>query len=148
MKICRLSMTNFRGIANALLHFDGHTLLVGTNNVGKSTICEALDLVLGPDRLSKFPPVEEFDFYNSAYLENDNQTPKPLKIEVILVGLSMEVSNSCGGHVEFWHKKEKRILAENEVDITNDPDVETCLRLETIGTVSYTHLTLPTNREV
>lgn len=33
---------NFRGIKNADLTFDGHTLLVGGNNVGKSTICDTL----------------------------------------------------------------------------------------------------------
>lgn len=42
--------------------------MVGTNNVGKSTICEALDLVLGPDRLNRFPPIDEHDFYNGFYL--------------------------------------------------------------------------------
>jgi putative ATP-dependent endonuclease of OLD family len=49
MRVSRLSIENFRGIAKAVLHFSGHTLLIGGNNVGKSTICEALDLVLGPD---------------------------------------------------------------------------------------------------
>lgn len=57
-----------RGIRLANLLFDGHTLMVGTNNVGKSTICEALDLVLGPDRLNRFPPIDEHDFYNGLYL--------------------------------------------------------------------------------
>jgi putative ATP-dependent endonuclease of OLD family len=42
MKVTRLSIEHFRGIKSATLHFDGHTLLVGMNNVGKSTICEAL----------------------------------------------------------------------------------------------------------
>lgn len=41
MRVARLSIKNFRGIQNATLHFSGHTLLVGGNNVGKSTICEA-----------------------------------------------------------------------------------------------------------
>ena len=68
MKVVRLKITNFRSIKTAELHFDGHALIVGPNNVGKSTICEALDLVLGPDRISKFPPVEEFDFHNAHYL--------------------------------------------------------------------------------
>jgi hypothetical protein len=66
MKVVQLSISNFRGIRSSELQFDGHTLLVGPNNVGKSTICEALDLVLGPDRISRFPPVEEFDFHNAA----------------------------------------------------------------------------------
>ena len=69
MKIARLKISNFRSIKNAELLFEGHSLLLGPNNIGKSTICEAIDLVLGPDRLSRFPPVEEFDFYNAQYLK-------------------------------------------------------------------------------
>ena len=68
MKIVTLKIENFRSIKSAQLQFDGHCLIVGPNNVGKSTICEALDLVLGPDQVSRFPPVEEFDFYNAHYL--------------------------------------------------------------------------------
>lgn len=52
MKVVKLSITNFRGVKSAELLFQGHTLFVGSNNVGKSTICEALDLALGPDRLN------------------------------------------------------------------------------------------------
>ena len=51
MKVVSLKITNFRSIRSAELKFDGHCLIVGPNNVGKSTICEALDLVpwAGPD---------------------------------------------------------------------------------------------------
>ncbi len=49
MKISKLNISNFRGIKESTLYFDSHTLLVGRNNIGKSTICEALDLVLGPE---------------------------------------------------------------------------------------------------
>ncbi|HET6844292.1 MAG TPA: AAA family ATPase [Candidatus Angelobacter sp.] len=115
MKIVQLKIENFRGIKSADLHFDGHALLVGPNNVGKSTICEALDLVLGPDRLNKFPPVEEFDFYNGKYVEpkadtNADTKPIPIRIEVTLIELSAEVLNRCKGHMEFWHVVEKRLL--------------------------------------
>jgi putative ATP-dependent endonuclease of OLD family len=137
MKVVHLSIENFRGIKSAKLQFDEHTLLVGTNNVGKSTICEALDLVLGPDRLSRFPPVEEFDFYNAEYISHsaDGGEPKPipLRIEVVLIDLSAEVENRCGGHTEFWHVNERRLLAEGEIEIANPPSVVSCLRLETIG---------------
>ncbi len=133
MKVARLTIANFRGVADAVLHFDGHTLFIGMNNVGKSTVCEAIDLVLGPDRLSKFPPIEEFDFYNSRYLEDDKETPKPLRIEIILTDLSAELTNKCGSHLEFWHKDQRRVLGEGEVDLVDTPAVEQCLRLETIG---------------
>lgn len=38
-RVSRLSIENFRGIAKAELHFSGHTLLIGGNNVGKITVC-------------------------------------------------------------------------------------------------------------
>jgi putative ATP-dependent endonuclease of OLD family len=136
MKVVRLKITNFRSIKSAELHFDGHCLFVGPNNVGKSTICEALDLVLGPDRISKFPPVEEFDFHNSRYLapanaEGEEPTPVPIKIEVVLTDINAEVENRCGQHLEFWHTDEKRLLNEGEADAANPPLVVSCLRLET-----------------
>ncbi|HDZ07441.1 AAA family ATPase [Maribacter sp.] len=47
MIISRLYISNFTGIKKATLYFEGHTLMVGKNKIGKSTICEALDLVVG-----------------------------------------------------------------------------------------------------
>lgn len=133
MKVARLVIERFRGIRKADLAFDGHTLLVGMNNVGKSTVCEALDLVLGPDRLTRYPPVEEFDFYNSQYLGDDGLTPIPLEIEVTLIELSEEAANRCAGHAQHWHLDEKRVLAEGEVDLVDHPRVCECLRLKAIG---------------
>lgn len=134
MKVHRLLIENFRSIKKADLTFEGHTLLVGGNNVGKSTICEALDLVLGPDRIGKYPPVDEFDFYNGEYLAEDGVTPKPLRIEVMLVDLSAEVERYCFSYTELWHKQEKRILIQGEADLGMPPNVIRCLRLEAVAT--------------
>lgn len=138
MKVVRLTIANFRGIKSAELLFNGHTLMVGENNVGKSSICEALDLVLGPDRLNRFPPVDEFDFYNAIYLippevEGEKPQPIPFRIEAVLIDLNGEISNKCGGNVEFWHLKEQRVLGEGEIAATNPPDVTPCLRIETLA---------------
>jgi len=133
MRVVRLSIENFRGIAKAELDFSGHTLLIGGNNVGKSTVCEALDLVLGPDRLNRTPPVEEFDFHNANYLAEDGETHVPLRIEATLVGLTDEIRNICAANLELWHKIEKRVLDEGEVGLADDPNVEFCLRLITVG---------------
>src|SRR5713101_4307652 len=102
MKVVRLSISNFRGVKSAQLHFEGHTLLVGMNNVGKSTVCEALELVLGLDRLKRFPPVEEFDFYNASYLDKavSPPVPIPLEIEVILADLHEELATKCFDRLE------------------------------------------------
>ncbi len=72
MKVTKLSIANFRGIKTATLIFPDHAVLIGDNNTGKSTVLEAIDLVLGPDRLNHRPPVDEHDFHLGRYLP-----PKP-----------------------------------------------------------------------
>lgn len=72
MKVSKLSIANFRGIKSAKLIFPDHAVLIGDNNTGKSTVLEAIDLVLGPDRLNRRPPVDEHDFHLGKYL-----SPKP-----------------------------------------------------------------------
>jgi putative ATP-dependent endonuclease of OLD family len=67
LKISRLTIENFRGIKAGELLFPDHVVLIGDNNTGKSTILEAIDLVLGPDRLSRRPPIDEHDFYVGRY---------------------------------------------------------------------------------
>lgn len=138
MKVVRLTISNFRGIENAEMFFDGHTLFVGSNNVGKSTICEALDLVLSPDRLNRMPPIDEFDFYNARYWvppagEGEHGTAIPLRIEVVLTQPSASVMAKCGGHLEFWHTEEKRLIGQGEADLVSAPVTVPCLRLETVG---------------
>ena len=67
MRISRLTIENFRGIKKAIILLPKHGVLVGDNNTGKTTILEALDLVLGPDRLNYQPPIDEHDFYRGEY---------------------------------------------------------------------------------
>lgn len=133
MKVTRLIIQNFRGIRSTELFFDGHTLLIGRNNVGKSTICEALELVIGPDRLARTPPVEEFDFYNARYLDADGQTQIPIRIEVLLTELTEEIARRCFANLEHWHKGERRLLGSGEIDQVDSAHVERCLRLTTIA---------------
>src|SRR5438552_17815770 len=110
MRVSRLTIENFRGISSAELFFYGHTLLIGGNNVGKSTVCEALDLVLGPDRLSRFPPVEEFDFYNAVYLVEISDDEVQIEMEVTLISLLEEVANECAPLSHHWHIDRMRLL--------------------------------------
>ncbi len=133
MRVRRLTIQNFRGIASAELLFNGHTLLIGGNNVGKSTVCEALELVLGPDRLNRYPPVEEFDFHNAQYLEQDGETIRPIRIEVVLTDLTDEIKRLCTTNLEFWKGDESRLLGEGEVELVDSEGVEQCLRLITLA---------------
>ena len=68
MYLARLKIDSFRGIKNAEVLFPRHGVLIGDNNTGKTTIFEAIDLVLGPDRLRRQPPVDEHDFYQGRYV--------------------------------------------------------------------------------
>lgn len=63
MYIATISISNFRGIQNSTIHFKKHSVLVGPNNCGKSTIIDALALVLGRDRMIR--TLGEHDFYGS-----------------------------------------------------------------------------------
>ena len=67
MKVRRVSVSNFRGVRSGFVLLDAHSLLVGGNAVGKSTVCEALDLALGLERLYRRPVIDEYDFYEARY---------------------------------------------------------------------------------
>ena len=101
MKVRRLTISNFRGVAHGVVAFDGHTLLVGGNNVGKSTICEALDLVLGPERLYRRPVVDEHDFHCGRYKTNDGELIE-IRIEAVLTDLSQEAELRFHRQLRRW----------------------------------------------
>lgn len=132
MKVTRLTIEKFRCISKAVLHFDGHTLLVGDNNVGKSTVCEALELVLQPDRLSRLPVVEEYDFYNAQYLDVGGNAI-PIKIEVVLTELSAEIRRRCVNNLEYWRAADRRLLSSGEIALVDQEGVEQCLRIQTVA---------------
>ncbi len=67
MQVARIHIENFRGVKDTTLDFTKHAVLLGDNNTGKTTVLEALDLALGPDRLNRTPPIDEHDFYHGRY---------------------------------------------------------------------------------
>lgn len=110
MKIFSVAIANFRGIRATKLVLPDHAVLIGDNNTGKSSVLEAIDLALGPDRLSRRPPVDEHDFYQGCYLAapnpeaaEDEALPEPPKItvEVTITNLSAEQQARFGGSVEW-----------------------------------------------
>jgi putative ATP-dependent endonuclease of the OLD family len=131
MRISRIAIMNFRGIKTATVLLPTHAVLIGDNNTGKTTILEALDLVLGPDRLNRQPPIDEHDFFRGEYTvkpalpQTDGETvgraevaagaaaqaengqegavwnPK-IEIEVTVADLTEEQKGKFGDYVEFW----------------------------------------------
>ena len=100
MQIRRLILSNFRGAKSGQIEFDGHTILIGGNSVGKSTVCEALDLLLGPERLSRSNAINEHDFHGRTYLDEEGE-PVKISLEVVLTDLSLELDKKYRAHREY-----------------------------------------------
>lgn len=95
MQVAQINISNFRGIKSATLNLSRNAVLLGDNNTGKTTVLEALDLVLGPDRLNRIPPVDEHDFYLGRYLSKVKK-PDPVKPEAIAQDLPLPVHAGDG----------------------------------------------------
>lgn len=67
MHIRKIEIKNFRGIKTAEINLPTHCVLVGSNNVGKTTIIEAFALLLGRDRMVR--SLTEHDFFGSTPLQ-------------------------------------------------------------------------------
>lgn len=127
MRAARIRINNFRGIKQSTLILPKHGVLIGDNNTGKTTVLEALDLVLGPDRLNRQPPIDEHDFFRGFYTPSsdmatedtdtvgDDDTPLPItdegekaadapiiEIEVTVSDLTEEQKGVFGDYIEFW----------------------------------------------
>ena len=133
MRIRRLELANFRSVAEGKVTFPGHTVIIGGNSVGKSTMCEALDLLLGPDRLSRRSPVDEHDFFERRYLGEDG-APIPIELEVVLTDLTDAVLTRFRTHREYWNTATDELLDETATpeDVDSD-DVVPALRIKFEG---------------
>ncbi|HEY0669168.1 MAG TPA: AAA family ATPase [Sphingobacteriaceae bacterium] len=128
MKIRKVKASNFRGIKNAEISFEGHTVLIGDNNAGKSTILEAIDLVLGPDRLSRLPVIDEHDFYNGVYINEDNN-PIPIEIEIIIGDLSIDQKRKFSNNLEFWDINNRLLIESPPVEQLEQDNIEEVIRV-------------------
>lgn len=104
MRVRQLHIENFRGIKRGEVRFEPHTLLVGGNNAGKSTICEALELVLGPERLNRRPIVDEHDFYKGVYFDPASGNTSDIRVHAVLVDLDEGQERRFMPHLRRWNE--------------------------------------------
>lgn len=130
MKVRQLEVENFRGVRAGKVVFADNTLLVGGNNVGKSTVCEALDLVLGPERTSRRPVVDEHDFHRSTYVDADKKAV-PIIIRAVVVDLPDEARRRFGGHLRRWNDTDRSFVddLENGAEHADDEGVTWALQV-------------------
>lgn len=69
LQVARIQISNFRGIQSGTIDLSKHTVLIGTNNCGKTTVIEALALLLGRDKMIR--SLTEHDFYGSSPKQTD-----------------------------------------------------------------------------
>ena len=154
MRACRIDIKNFRGIKAATLLLPIHGVLIGDNNTGKTTVLEALDLVLGPDRLNRQPPIDEHDFLQGKYVVEavepeanvpDGEVPEPapaaqdappasrsapkIEIEVAVCDLSDEQRAKFGDHIEFWDTLADQFYTEPQPAGVDPAHISEALRL-------------------
>jgi putative ATP-dependent endonuclease of the OLD family len=128
VRIAQLSIKNFRGILEGTLTFPGHVVLIGDNNSGKSSVIEAIDLALGPDRINRAAAIDEHDFYAGRYLDGDGNTV-PIEIEVTIVDLSPEQVRHFKGNLEFWDETAGALVTGPPVNAIERENVKEALRV-------------------
>lgn len=128
MKLVNIKINNFRGIKQCDLNVPAQAVLVGDNNSGKSTILEAIDLVLGPERLARKPAIDEHDFYAGQYLDAENN-PIEISIEVIITDLDAEQQIHFMNNLEWWNEKSRALLEGPPPEATDGEGVVPALRL-------------------
>lgn len=129
MQIVRVTARNFRGIQDAQVHFKGHTVLVGDNNAGKSTLLECIDLVLGPERLSRRPVIDEHDFHAGIYLDSEKMEVVPIQIEVVVAGLSEDQQRHFRDHLEWWNAQTRSFIEGPPAQVADAAEVSAALRV-------------------
>lgn len=120
MHVVRLKISGFRGIHTADIALGRRAVLVGPNNSGKTTLIEALALLLGRDRLVR--RLTEHDFYGSV--------PDESTRIICIATVTGFMSNDPNDHSSWFS-------AERGVEKWFDPDTKT---LSAVHDAQHKHL--------
>jgi len=131
MRVRRLVIKHYRGVSKGQVDFRDHSLLVGGNNTGKSTVCEAIELVLGPERLGRRPIVDEHDFFQGQYLDTAGK-PIEIRIEVLLTELTGDAEIRFRRHLRRWDEAGGTFADEGTQGPEAGDEVGTCWALPLI----------------
>jgi len=108
MKIISLTIENFRGYTSPVtIYFDNLTVLIGKNDIGKSSILEALDIFFGNRKIDKH------DINIKAVVNGDTS-----KISVVFSNLPLEIDLDAGAKTNL--KDEYLLNDDNYLEIKKD----------------------------
>ena len=128
MQIRRVKITRFRGLKQLQFCPGPSTVVLGPNNSGKSTVLEALDLLLHPGFGRPRPLPDELDYY-----ERDSE--QGFEIEAVVGELTKEFVAECHHHLEGWRAEPGELVAEPEGD-----GIEPVVRVRVRGSPEFEHL--------
>ena len=115
MHVCLLEIEGFRGIRSGRIVLGPHTVLLGANNVGKSSIIDALGLLLGREGLVR--TLNEYDFYGG-----DPQPDSRIRLRATITGTNEElaplVDFDAGGIELRWNPMTASITISDAPDDT------------------------------
>lgn len=116
VQIVSLEINNFRGISEGIVHFNKHTVLIGPNSCGKTTVIEVLALLFGRDRMVR--SLTEHDFHGS-----NPEIIDRIKLVATVIGFEGEDPSQHldwfrddRGIVKWWNPRAKRVEPERAND--------------------------------
>jgi putative ATP-dependent endonuclease of OLD family len=122
MRVKQLTIERYRGISSLKFCPGPRCVILGPNNSGKSTILEALDLLLHPGFGRPRPAPSEIDYF-------ERDTGKEFYVEAVLGDLAPEFRAEVCDHLEGWKQAELSVVPEPDGE-----GVEPVVRVRARGT--------------
>ena len=109
MRVRRLTIERFRGISSLTFTPGPRTVILGPNNAGKSTILEALDLLLHAGLGRQRPAPSEVDYYG-------RKPEAGFMVEALLGELPPAFVANVRRHLEGWKAHAEELVPEPDGD--------------------------------
>src|SRR5262245_54671907 len=99
MRVRKLTINRFRALEHLSFRPGPCTVILGPNNAGKSTVLEALDLLLHHGIGRQRPAPTEVDYFR-------RDPSAGFEIEAVLGDLSADFLAQSRHHLEGWHEQQ------------------------------------------
>jgi putative ATP-dependent endonuclease of OLD family len=140
MRIVKIQISNFRCVQNATLFPQKHNVFLGPNNVGKTAVLEALNLLLNPEITIASQAIDENDFWKRNYIAKTPVSPvatpsapqestvgelapaateteveaendyPPIRVEAVLAGLTKEDEDVFSETLVPWKDDTREVI--------------------------------------
>lgn len=155
MQIVSIKIRNFRCIKASQIFPDRHNVLLGPNNSGKTTVLEALNLLLNPEMTFRSNAIDENDFFQRFYQAEESPLDTPqtksqnrtqetdeaesaersanptIYIEAVLSGLTSEdeIKFREGDVLVPWDSENKTVIEETDEGVDPFENADPAIRV-------------------